>query len=104
MIISWKHFKEGQSTCLGKAVKAVLTEKSGAGDNMAEIFHLGSSEGTLHQVYGETMEAAKIQHMAEMLLMIIQGTGEHQHVVQVDEAERQIAKEMVHFPLEGLEF
>ena len=37
-----------------------------------------------------------------MLLMIIQGTGEHQYVVQVDEAERQIAKDMVHFPLEGL--
>ena len=52
-------------------MKAVLTEKSGAGDNMAEIFHLGSSKGTLLQVDGKTMKVAKIQHT----VMLPKGKG-----------------------------
>ena len=48
------------------------------------------------------MEAAEVEDMVEVKLMIGQGVGNNQNVIQVDKTEGQIPKDPVHHSLEHL--
>ena len=69
---------------------------------MSKIHNLRSSKNTLLKVDGEAVEAAEVEDVAEVKLMISQGVGENQNIIQVDEAEWQITKDSVHHPLKRL--
>ena len=47
------------------------------------------------------MEAAEVEHSAEMLLMRGQRVGENQFVVNIDKTKWKITKDPVHHSLEG---
>ena len=69
---------------------------------MSKILNLRSNKNKLLQVDGEAVEAAEVKDAAEVKLMIRQGAGETQNIIQVEEAERQITKDSVHHPLKSL--
>ena len=48
------------------------------------------------------MEAAEVQHTAEMFLMRGQRVGENQYIAKIDKTKLYLTKDPVHHPLEGL--
>ena len=48
------------------------------------------------------MEAAEVQHTAEMFLMRGQRVGENQYIAKIDKTKLSLTKDPVHHPLEGL--
>ena len=69
---------------------------------MAKILDVRSSEGTLHQIDGEAVEAAEVEDTAEMLLVRVQRVGKNQCIIQIDVTKWEITKDFVHDPLESL--